>query len=264
MEVIAEIGSNFKTLDDCVSSIRQAKQAGANIVKFQLYTFKELYGVEGVKMPGELPREWIHSLSEVARREGIEFMCTGFSAGGYRFLNPYVKRHKVASSELPDIELLSTLNSLGKPVILSTGGSTLNEIGSALLMLRNVQVTLMYCVVDYPARVVDLRHLELMKDRFGDGCSYGYSDHSTDVLHIPFLAKSFGAVVLEKHVNFTNHTDTPDAPHSLSASEFQMMTQRLKSRLKPEETFQPNPWKRKMITLPNGMRGFYRPLPDAS
>lgn len=256
MKVIAEVGSNWKTHDDCLHSVEQAARAGADIVKFQYYTNECLYGVPG-------PRNCLPLVSQLAshaKEHDIEFMCTAFSRKGYQIVDPLVKRHKIASSEITDLDILETVNSFRKPVILSTGGATHQEIAYALLVLRNVPVTLLYCVVDYPARIVDFRHLRDLREKHGGSCAYGYSDHSVDVLNIPSLARKHGAVILEKHVNFTEHTDTSDHPHSLSGHEFRMMIKHLKRDLLVQETARPNPYKRTAQTIqPFNSRGYYRP-----
>ena len=260
MQIIAEIGSNWKTYDDCVRAIRIAKKCGADAVKFQYFTSADLYGVSG-KAVACIPNT--RALSIEANAHDIEFMCTAFHPMGYVEVDPWVKRHKIASSEITDESILRAVNDLKKPVIVSTGGASFEEIDRALEILNKCPVTLLYCVVSYPARVVDFRHLYAMVGRYGSLCSYGYSDHSTDVLCIPSLSRSFGATVLEKHVNFFDYTDTPDAPHSLSKYEFALMVKHLRGESNLSETFTPNPWKRKMITLPNGTCGYFRPLPDA-
>lgn len=262
MKVIAEIGSNFKTLEDCFHSIEAAKRSGADIVKFQYFTSYDLYGRERRNMQGELPDFWLGSLKNEADANEIEFMCTAFSPEGYIFIDQYVTRHKVASAEITDLDILKTVNGFKKPVLLSTGGATFQEIDRALNHLPDCEVTLMYCVPAYPARVVDFRLLGEMREIFGDRSLYGYSDHSLDVLIVPSCARSHGAVILEKHVNFTEHTDTPDAPHSLSEAEFKLMMRHLKGESTISDTFTPCTWKRKLITLPNGTEGYYRPLPD--
>lgn len=259
MRVIAEVGSNWKTFEDCIESIHEAKACGADTVKFQSYTHRDLFGVPGKTEC--LPN--IRALAIESAISGIEFMCTGFSADEYYKIDQWVTRHKIASSEITDHNILSTVNGFRKPVLLSTGGATANEIDTAVRVLRDCAVTLLYCVVAYPARIVDFRHLEQMRETYGSSCSYGYSDHSTDVLCIPSMAKRHGSSILEKHVNFTSHDDTPDAPHSLSKEEFATMIRGLRGDVPTTETFKPNPWKRKMITLPDGTRGFFRPLPDA-
>lgn len=258
MLVIAEVGSNWKTHQDCIQSIRAAKAAGAGAVKFQWYTNECLYGAEGDRnLTPDIP-----ALAKECEKAKIEFMCTAFSPKGYDLVDPYVKRHKVASSEITAVDILDKVNSFKKPVILSTGGAFNDEITRAVLMLRNVPVTLLYCEVEYPARFANFgRFLSFRK--YFPGCDYGYSDHTIDVIRAPLEAKQKGASVIEKHVNFTDHTDTPDAGHSLSGEEFSIMVQALKGELELRDIFKPNPWKRQLITLPNGKRGWFRPLPNA-
>jgi sialic acid synthase SpsE len=260
LQVIAEVGSNIKDHDDCIRSVLAAKASGADVVKFQYYTGQDLFGPLYGGNNGLIVN--VEQISEECAWQGIEFMCTAFSPAGYRMIDPYVKRHKVASSEITALDILSTVNSFGKPVILSTGGATHDEIAEALLVLRNVPVTILYCEVAYPARIVDFRHFDNLKDRFGEVCEIGYSDHTIDVLTIPGVAKARGATVIEKHVNFAGHTDTPDAGHSISGPELSMMVRYLKNELPISETFNSNPWKRKLIALPDGARGYFRPLPN--
>lgn len=256
MKVIAEVGSNWKTHADCLRSIDLAKECGAHFVKFQLYTHKELYGFDG-----DLKCEpKIEALARHAKDKKIGFMCTAFSPVGYRRIDPLVKVHKIASSEITDLNILETVNSFKKPVIVSTGGATHAEIDAALFALRNCHVTLLYCVVDYPARLVDFRHLDELMSVYDGRCEFGYSDHSTDVLNIPKIARNKGCDILEKHVNFTLHTDTPDAPHSLNTLEFSMMVRHLKGRLQAAETRMSNPHKRKLVIADDGSRVYFRPV----
>lgn len=232
MKIIAEVGSNWKTLNDCIYSIKQARRAGAHAVKFQLFNHQELYGQNiNFEKIGETPYlhpDWISILKKECDENEIEFMCTAFSVHGYEKVNPFVSSHKIASAEMTDINILNTVNSFGKTVYLSTGGSnTSNDIRHALLYLKNCPVTIMYCVADYPAKIIDFRKLDQMKYYFGDNYSYGYSDHSIDVFNIPMTAKSKGCSVIEKHVNFTNHKDTNDSGHSLNFEEFSLMSRAL-------------------------------------
>lgn len=259
MKVIAEIGSNFKSLTDCLESVRLAKDFGAGAVKFQHFSDQDLYGRCVPNIKGCLPDFYLGSIEKEAKAAGVEFMCTAFSPGGYHLVDPLVRCHKIASSEITALDILDTVNLFKKPVLLSTGGATLLEISIALEHLRDCDVTIMHCVTDYPARVVDFRHMDRLRKVFGDGFKYGYSDHSCDVLNVPYLARSHGAVVIEKHVNFTDHKDTPDAPHSLSGSEFALMVRHLRGESSIDETFHPNPNKRQLIALPNGASGYYRP-----
>lgn len=255
MKVIAEVGSNWKSTEDCLHSIRAAKLAGANVVKFQWFTNKCLYGVDGERKNDPD----MHLLWRIATQEQIELMCTAFSPEGYEMVDHFVQTHKIASSEITSVDILQKVNSFKKPVILSTGGAQTLQIAAALQELKDCPVTILYCVVDYPARVIDFRMLEFYQEIFGRDYSYGYSDHSIDVLNIPKLAEKSGATVLEKHVNFTSHTDTPDAPHSLNFHDFKLMCDHLKGATNFSDTFRPNPYQRKLITLADGSQGYFRP-----
>jgi len=226
--VIAEVGSNWRTLVDCLNSITLAKNCGADAVKFQLFSHRELYGYDG-EMPFSLPREWIPKLVEKAKSCGIEFMCTAFSLDGYMFLNQYVKKHKVASSNMLHIPILQYLKTVGKPVILSTGGGwSLKDVSLALATLADSPpVFLLHCVAAYPANRTKLDRIFVLQEKFPK-CIIGYSDHSTNYTDIPIYAKSLGAELIEKHVNFVNCKETPDSPHSLSTEQFQVMVRLLK------------------------------------
>jgi N,N'-diacetyllegionaminate synthase len=161
MEVIAEVGSNFKTHDDCMRSVMAARRAGADAVKFQLFTGQDLFGPTYAGDRGCFVS--VPELAKEAEFQGIEFMCTAFSPDGYRSIDPYVRRHKVASSEITDLSILEAVNSLKKPVILSTGGAGGDDIDRALNALKDVPVTILYCVVEYPARIVDFRQMRVLR-----------------------------------------------------------------------------------------------------
>lgn len=252
MKIIAEIGSNFRTLADCINSIGLAKSCGADAVKYQLYNNRALYGSdlyiqkrsmcsnpddEKVEAPGTLDPLWLPQLSAKAKSVGIEFMASAFSPELADAVNPHVSTHKVASAELTHVRLLERINSYRKPVILSTGASGERDIDLALTTLKDCDVTLLYCVSAYPARYVNFTKMDKLK-RYGR--KVGFSDHTTDVLNIPRLAQDRGAVVLEKHVNLVGVTDTPDSPHSLSLDEFKAMVQVLRNGNAPLELGEEN------------------------
>jgi sialic acid synthase SpsE len=223
--IIAEVGSNWTSFEDCKNAVAQAKACGADAVKFQIYSGDALFGSHK-KIDGEMPSNWVPKLAEKAKACGIEFMITAFSPELYDVVNPYVNIHKVASSELSHKRILEKVRSYGKPVILSCGAATQSDIGRAIDLLGDTPTILMYCVGAYPARFVDPTLIPIMKERFNR--LVGYSDHTTDVMFIPGAAtKSLGACVLEKHVTFID-ADTPDRPHSLTADEFKLMVKAIK------------------------------------
>lgn len=226
-KIIAEIGSNWSSFEDCKNSIALAEKCGADAVKFQLFDYDALYGHGTFRnlttLPSpHMPHDWIPKLSEKAKACGIEFMCTAFSPELIDVVDPYVETHKVASSDLNHIRMLEKLREIGKPVILSTGASHIADIQIALEVLRNTPVTIMYCVAAYPARLINFRRLDTLRETFGDEYAYGYSDHSIDIACIPIEAIRHSATVLEKHVNLVGATG-PDSPHSLNMDEFKAM-----------------------------------------
>lgn len=218
--IVAEIGSNWRDLEDCLTSIRAAKAAGADAVKFQLFDRKSLYGFGDDPMPGSLPIEWLPELKAESDRAQIEFMCSAFSPELVGAVDPYVNVHKVASAEMTHVRILERLREIGKPVFLSTGAHGEADIRGALHVLGDTPVVLLYCVAAYPAQTINLRTIPYMQDVMKR--PVGYSDHSIDVGVIPREAVQRGACVLEKHVTFID-AETPDSPHSLSAEQFKTM-----------------------------------------
>ena len=105
MKVIADIGSNWNTLDDSLNAIAECKKAEIDIVKFQYFTHEKLYGFPG-KMKGELSKEWIPLIHKHCVEVGIEFMCSVFDPNDVEFINQYVNIHKIASSENSYAELI--------------------------------------------------------------------------------------------------------------------------------------------------------------
>lgn len=235
MKIICEIGSNWRTFEDCTMSIDKAKECGADIVKFQAFSPEELYGPNAGfmidLMAYSMPKWWVPSLASYADKVGIEFMCTAFSVMGYKEIDPYVKRHKVASSEMVDFRLLDYLNTTGKHVLLSTAGASIaGEIMPALEHLKDLWlhptenlVTLMHCVGDYPACTHDEDKMTSLMSIHST--SFGYSDHTIEIEPWSYP----GIDWYEKHVSFING-DTPDSGHSLNEAQFKHFVARARGR----------------------------------
>lgn len=243
--IIAEVGSNWQTFEDCKNSVALAKAVGADAVKFQIFTPEALYGMNCIDIKS-LPAEWLPKLKEKAEACGIEFMCTAFSPELYDVVDPFVRIHKIASAEACHLRILEKVKSYGKPVILSTGAKGEADIKAALSVLGDTPTILMYCVAAYPARVVNLELLPMLASTYGK--PVGYSDHTTDALVVPDYAVSKGACVIEKHVTFIEAA-TPDSPHSLNADEFKLMVQRL--RRAPISAIGPTPEELGMVNRHN-------------
>lgn len=220
MKIIAEIGSNWNSLNDCLHSIAKAKECGADIVKFQMFTNSDLLGPNTFLVEEDMIREWMPTLREEADKVGIEFMCTAFSVEGYKYLDPYVLRHKVASSECTHPQILDYLNTTGKEVLLSVAGAEIDaEIKPALERLKDVPVCIMHCVGDYPAKTNDSIKFDELQIAFRNSVAYGYSDHTVSVDGWDRDNCLYELSYYEKHVSFID-AKTPDSPHSLNEEEF--------------------------------------------
>lgn len=231
--IVAEVGSNWASLGDCLHSINMAKACGADAVKFQAFNHHALYGSgDGTNDPAtpmmnSLPIEWLPKLKIQADAVGIEFMCSAFSPELAEAVNPFVNIHKIASAELTHLRLLEKTKSFGKPVFISTGASGDEDIARALLVLGKAQTALLYCVAAYPAQEVELGNINSMRLEFGT--LVGYSDHTTDTRVIPREATLRGACVLEKHFTAIE-ANTPDSGHSLGPHLFLSMVDSIRQQ----------------------------------
>lgn len=165
------------------------------------YSLWELYS------KAKTPYKWHRPLFDYAKKIGIKIFSTPFDESAVDFLEsldcPF---YKVASFEMSDIALIKKIISTRKPIIISTGMSTLKEID---FIYNNAQkfgakkIILLYCVSNYPSKISDfnLNNILIMKKKFN--CDIGFSDHSNS-LEIPSLAASIGATVIEKHICLKN------------------------------------------------------------
>jgi len=214
MYIIAEIGSNYHTLEQCIDSICLAKKAGASAVKFQHFTAKEMWG-SGTKEV--TPIDWLPQLRAAAEAAEIEFSCTFFSPEKLKSYMHMLDFIKIASSNMMDVDLLNVAANSGKRTYLSCGGHTLEE---AVRVLRLFPLAkFLYCESVYPSYVND--YDKLKKFPFA-----GISDHSLDI-----YPSYYNQVrIVEKHVNLCGVNDTPDAPHSLNFDEFSRFCEYLHTR----------------------------------
>jgi len=243
MKIIAEIGSNWRCLDDCLRSVRAAKEVGADIVKFQYFTHKKLYGYAGT-MEGELPIGYIGHIAQACELAGVEFMCSVFDPEDVVVVDPFVKRHKLASAESGYKALIDAMAATGKQVLVSTG--CMDPVDLSYIKDNIDYVCWMYCCPEYPAK---RSYIDKPYDGF---LNEGVSDHTLDIYQTPGIAKKAGAQYLEKHFTAFPDLNTADRPHSLTPDEFKEMTHFLRTCMTTE---QPMPsWKRRPTAM-----GFFRP-----
>ena len=232
--IICEVGSNFRNFEDAKNSIQMAKQCGASAVKFQMFDEAEMYGYSPTGKPHMMVqiRDWLPKLKEKADAAKIEFMCTAFSVHGLEIVDQYVDVHKIASSDLCHVALLKAAAKTGKPILLSTGGSSKGDVMRALEVLDGATVVVMYCASAYPSRMHNLFQIDYLRETFGK--SVGLSDHSLDVVYAPLSAhRHHRVVVIEKHFTIIPEVDTPDRGHSLNVDQFKYMVDMLRNKIKP-------------------------------
>ncbi len=242
--IIAEAGVNhngsFEMARDLVDI---AVSAGADAVKFQTFKAdkvcspsapKATYQLQTTNSPEsqlemvkqlELPFEAFRELQSYCNSKGILFLSTPFDYESADFLSELaVPAFKISSGEITNLPFIEHLAKKHRPLILSTGMSTLEEVGTAVEAIRttgNDQLALLQCVSNYPAQPssINLRAMHTMADAFG--VLVGYSDHTTGI-DIANAAVALGACILEKHFTISRDLPGPDhraslEPHELAA-----------------------------------------------
>jgi len=233
--VIAEIGINHDgSLDRAIQLIESAARCGADAVKFQTFRADRLMTATRERLahqgnPSEsayqmfrkLELSWEDHVKLKARSDelGIIFLSTPFDEESADFLDSLgVPVFKVASSDINHLHLLRHLARKGKPILLSTGMSFLDEVAGAVGAIQSlgaIDIVLLHCVSSYPAppESLNLRVLKTLSDYFD--LPVGYSDHSEGIIY-PLIAAVLGARVLEKH--FTLDKNAPGPDHRVSSN----------------------------------------------
>lgn len=239
--IVAEAGSNHNgSLQKALRLIDVAVEAGADAVKFQNFKAARLYPrgagqsdylktakpIYEIIEELEMPEEWIPRLAAYCGEKGIEFMSTPFDEGAADFLAPYVNAFKVASYEMTHTPLVRHLARQGKPLIVSTGTATLQEVLRVVEVIAgegNDQMILLQCTASYPTptRAMNLRAMVTLRQ--ATGRPVGLSDHSRDPILAPVLATALGACWIEKHVTLSNRLPGPDHPFAIEPNELAHM-----------------------------------------
>jgi pseudaminic acid synthase len=239
--IIAEISANHaQDINRAIRMIKEAKKCGADAVKFQTYTPNTLtidadnvyFRIKHPEWGGQTlyelykkaytPWKWFKMLKETADNEGIVFFATAFDKSSVDFLEDLgVACHKIASFELVDLPLIEHAAKTKKPLILSTGMASKEEIREAVTTARRSgaqEIVLLKCVSNYPSNPSDmnLKTIPDMKRRFK--CQIGLSDH-TVTIGTSVTAVSLGAVMIEKHFTLSRKKKTPDSFFSLEPRE---------------------------------------------
>jgi len=242
--VIAEAGVNHNgSLDMALELVRKAAEAGADAVKFQTFKAESLvsasapmaaYQKENLKSDGgqlemlrklELTDEQFRQIRAACLSHGIEFISTPFDLESARFLDGMgVPAFKVGSGELTNLPFIHALASLGKPILMSTGMSDMEEVEAAVSTIRaagDPPLAILHCTSAYPAppETCNLRAMDSLSKTFA--VPVGYSDHTVG-WDICLAAVALGATVLEKH--FTLDPSLPGPDHRASLDPLQLRT----------------------------------------
>jgi len=244
--VIAEISANHNhEFEQAAKIVRAAADAGADAVKLQTYTAdtitlrsdQECFVVKGGtlwdgktlhNLYGEafMPWEWQPKLKVIANELGMDLFSSAFDETAVDFLESMgVPAHKVASFELVDIPLIQKMASTGKPLIMSTGMASLEEIDEAVAAARGAgaaQIALLKCTSAYPASPEEMNLRTIPYLAAHAGLPVGLSDHTMDVA-VPVTAIALGACIIEKHLTLSRAVPGPDSAFSLEPSEFKAM-----------------------------------------
>lgn len=244
--VIAELSANHNQEFERASRlIAAAKEAGADAVKLQTYTAdtitirsdREIFRIGGGTLwdgrtlhdlyaEAFTPWEWQPKLKKIAEEAGMDLFSSPFDETAVDFLEGMgVPAYKVASFELVDLPLIRKMAATGKPMIMSTGMATVEEIEEALGAARGAgarEIALLKCTSEYPspAEEMNLRAIPEMARRFG--VSVGLSDHSMGIA-APMAAVALGACIIEKHLTLARADGGPDGAFSLEPQEFKSM-----------------------------------------
>ena len=210
---IAEASSNHaRDLGRALAFVDAAADAGCDAVKFQLFKIDRMFAPEilarsakhRARREWELPREHLAPLAERCLARGIQFSCTPFYLDAVEELRPFVAFYKIASYELLVDPLLAACARTGKPVVLSTGMATLEEIQHAVRVLRDAganDLTLLHCVSAYPtpAGEANLSAIAVLHD--ATGCPMGWSDHTRKPSVIERAVHRWNARAVEFHLD---------------------------------------------------------------
>ncbi len=248
--IIAEAGVNHNGNRDLACRlIDSAKDAQADAIKFQAFTARKLVTFNAEKAHYqkintresnisqyemlkklELSRDDFIFLKKYADQKGIIFLATPFDTDSVDFLEPLVDRYKISSGDCVNFPFLTYVAKKGKPIIVSTGMTTLDDVQKAIRTLKEYceDITLLHCTTNYPCpyEEVNLRAIKTLQKHFN--LPVGYSDHTAGI-EVSIAATALGATVIEKHCTLDKNLEGPDHKASLEPHELKMMVEAIRN-----------------------------------
>ena len=249
--VIAEIGINHNgSYENCIKLIDVAVNSGCNAVKFQTFSAEHLYPKTAGKLDWkdgekkysydiydavksfEINLEWIDSLMNYCQQKGIDFISSIFDLHSLDFLlKKGLKIIKLSSYSITHIPLVEACAKSHLPIIMSTGGATLEETEKAVgaVLKHHNKIQLLHCSIEYPTELKDcnLGVIETLKYAF-PGIEIGYSDHTFEISDAPVQSIYLGGIIVEKHITLNKMLKGPDHFFALEPHELQQMVKDIK------------------------------------
>lgn len=253
VKIIAEIGVNHNgDIDLAYKMIDAAAECGADLVKFQTYKTENLvsdnapkadYQVKNTNTKGtqfgmlkklELGIKEHYKLLDYCQARGVVFLSSAFDLASLEFLNKLsLPIFKIPSGEITNYPYLSAVAALGKPVILSTGMATMDEVeASVQVLLENGleknMITVLHCNTEYPTPYKDVNLLAMKTLSETLQLAVGYSDHTLGS-EVAIASVALGAVVIEKHFTLDQNLSGPDHKASMEPKDFKKMVQAIRN-----------------------------------
>ncbi len=250
--IICEAGVNHNgDLNTAINLIRCASDAGADYIKFQTFNTnlivsdkaqKAKYQLEFDENDNqskmlknlEIPEYWYPKLIDECSKNNIKFLSTGFDKKSIDLLEKFnMDFYKIPSGEITNLPHLRYVAKKGKPVILSTGLSNIEEVKQAVVTLKNndindEKIVLLHCTSEYPCPMgdVNLNAIKTLINEFN--LIVGYSDHTSGI-EVPIAAVALGARVIEKHITLDKKSIGPDHKASIEPNELKKMIKSIRN-----------------------------------
>lgn len=256
--IIAEIGVNYydiarlyeiTPLEAALLMVDNAHKSGANAAKFQTYKAEKIASRNSpsywdtskesttnqfdlFSKYDKFNEEDYIKIANHCNKIGIDFLSTPFDLDSVDFLDHLVKLHKISSSDITNYPLLKKVAKTGKKILLSTGASTIQEVGKAVEVIKlqgNSNIVLLHCILNYPTDNKNA-HLRMIEDLKQFGYEVGYSDHTLPDSGMIILTTSvmLGATYIEKHFTLDKSIPGNDHYHAMDPSDLQTFIQNLK------------------------------------
>jgi len=229
--IIAEAGVNHNgSFKQAKKLIDISKESGADAVKFQTYNVREHYNPKYVKKSKiKWASKFVLQFSEILKlkkyceKKKITFLSSPFDPQSAKFLNKIgMSIFKIASANVYNFNLLKTISSFKKPVIISSGYSDINQLKKIKKYFNKKMLSVLYCISEYPTKInsINLNEIKNLKKKLN--CQVGYSDHYPGI-EFAVLAKAYGAKIIEKHIKISDRHNCPDEKISADPKNFKLM-----------------------------------------